>query len=353
MSTAAEEMDLIVKSLRERGHTVAIANIRDDLGALVGAIQRHKPDAVFNLIEFFGEDPSNEMHVAGVFDLLGVAYTGSRPETLSLCQKKHRAKAVLIAAGLPTPRYIVINPGERVPSRHRLRFPLIVKPAMEDASGGIDETSLVRDRAALHAKVDWVLKEFEMPALIEEFIEGREIHCAILGNDPPVALPLFEMVFHDPPDGAPLPKIITYKAKWDPNSRDYYSMDGVCPAPDLEPEVVKYIEETAIHAYRTVGCRDYGRVDMRLDPATGEPYILEVNPNPDLSDACAFTQCATTGGMTYADLVDQIAGQALARARTARVRPTGPSDQLLREYISRPIRGARTGAPPRKKRQTG
>lgn len=346
MSTAADELELVANSLRDRGHTVAIVNIDDSLPRLLQAIDTHKPEAIFNLVEFFGDDPAHEMHVAGIYELLGIAYTGSRPEVLSLCQRKHRTKAILAAAGLPTPRYLVVagEVGARVPDDHGLRFPLICKPAMEDASGGIDAGSVVQDRAALDARVSKLVNEYLTPVIVEEYIEGREIHCAILGNDPPVALPLFEMAFHDAPS-ASMPHIITYKAKWDPNSRDFYAMDGVCPAPELEPEVVAYIEDVAIRAFHAVGCRDYARIDMRLDPATGEPYILEVNPNPDLSDSCAFTQCATASGRTYAELVDEIARFALTRARAARpARSAGPSDQLLREYLARA---------PRAKRSTG
>lgn len=345
MSTAAEELELIARSLRDRGHTVALANIHDSLAALLAAIDDFAPDAIFNLVEFFGEDPAHEMHVAGVYELLGVAYTGSRPEVLSLCQRKHRTKAILAAADVPTPRYVVVSgePGARVPDDHGLAFPLIVKPAMEDASGGIDAGSVVADRAALDARVTKLVDEYHQPVLVEEYIDGREVHCAILGNDPPEALPLFEMVFHDDPD-ASSPHIITYKAKWDPHSKDFYAMDGVCPPPDLEPEIVRGIQEVAIRAFDAVGCRDYARVDMRLQPATGEPYVLEVNPNPDLSDSCAFVQCAAVSGRSYAQLVDEIARLALTRARAAKPRATGPGDQLLREYLARA---------PRKKRKTG
>jgi len=346
MATVAEELELIVKSLRERGHTVAIANIRDSLTALLTAIETHKPDVVFNLVEYFGEDPAHEMHVAGVYELLGIAYTGSRPDVLSLCQQKHRTKAVLAAAGLPTPRYVVV-PGEgddRVPDDHGLRFPMIVKPAMDDASGGIDAGSVVKDRAALDARVSKLVTDYKTAVLVEEYIAGREIHCAILGNDPPTALPLFEMAFRDVAGGKKLPKIITYKAKWDPHSRDFYAMDAVCPPADLTPEEIAQIEDVAIRAFHAVGCRDYARVDMRLDPKTGEPFILEINPNPDLSEACAYNQCAAVSGRTYAQLVDEIAHYALIRARATRKKSAGPGDQLLREYLARA---------PRKKKKTG
>lgn len=348
MSTAVEELDLIVKSLRARGHTVAIVNIADRLEVMLQAIQTHKPDAIFNLVEFFGDDPAHEMHVPAIFELLGIAYTGSRPDVLGLCMRKHRTKAVLSAAGLPTPRYVVVpgEPGERVPDDHGLKFPLICKPAMDDASGGIDTGSVVHDRAALDARVTKLVTEYRAPVLVEEYIAGREIHCAILGNDPPEALPLFEMKFHGRASKS-MPHIITYKAKWDPHSKDYYAMDGVCPPEGLEPEVVSYIEDVAIRAFHAVGCRDYARIDMRLDPKSGEPYILEVNPNPDLSDTCAYNQCAAVSGRTYDQVVDAIARMALTRAardRAARKKAAGPSDQLLRDYLARA---------PRAKRKTG
>ena len=161
-----------------------------------------------------------------------------------------------------------------------------------------------------------------MPALVEEYIEGREIHCAILGNDPPEPLPLYEMQFKGGVDneGRPLPNIITYRAKWDPYSRDYYAMESKCPVDDLEPEIVAHIQDVALRAYDALGCRDYARVDMRLDPKTGEPYILEVNPNPDLADGCAFAQCVRASGRTYdaGDPARSSASRSSARERSRR-----------------------------------
>jgi D-alanine-D-alanine ligase len=344
VGTVAEEMEQIVAALRDAGHRVSLANIHDDFAALVASIHEHKPDAILNLVEFFGDDASHEAHVAGVFELMGVPYTGARPFALTLCQRKHRAKAILREAGLPTSPYFVVSPrvgDERAPQNHGLRFPLIVKPAFEDASGGIELTSVVRDQAALDERVAHVLREHAMPVLVEEYIDGREIHCAILGNDPPEPLPLFEMEFTERlgADGKPLPKIITFRAKWDPYHRDFYAMDGRCPAEGLEPEVVARIQDVAVRAYRTLACRDYARVDMRLDNATGEPYILEVNPNPDLADGSAFIQCATASGRTFAATINQIVGFALKRAHADEDEehgdePRGPTDQLLSEFLA-------------------
>jgi D-alanine-D-alanine ligase len=348
VGTVAEDMEQIVAALRDAGHHVELANIRDDFSVLVASIQQHKPDVVLNLVEFFGDDASHEAHVAGVFELMGVAYTGARPFALTLCQRKHRAKAMLREAGLPTSPYFVVSGrtgDDQAPQNHGLRFPLIVKPAFEDASGGIELTSVVRDQAALEERVVHTLDEYAMPVLVEEYIDGREIHCAILGNDPPEPLPLFEMEFTERlgTDGKPLPKIITFRAKWDPYHRDFYAMDGRCPAEGLEPEVVAHIKDVAIRAYRALACRDYARVDMRLDNATGEPYILEVNPNPDLADGGAFMQCATASGRTFAATVNQVVGFALRRARVvaedaaeaAEDDDQGPTDQLLSEDLTR------------------
>jgi D-alanine-D-alanine ligase len=345
--TVAEEIELIERSVRDGGHDASSFNIADSFDELLGALERERPDVVVNLVEFFHDDLDHEMHVPALFELLDVSYTGNRPLALALCQKKPHAKALLAAAGLPVPRGIVIDrvtAGGGVPDALALRFPLIVKPAFDDASGGIDAGSVVRDRAALDARVQLVVGEHKMPALVEEFIEGREIHCAILGNDPPEALPLFEMQFKDggvDNDGRPLPHIITYRAKWDPYSRDYYAMESKCPVDDLEPEVVAHVQSVALGAYRTLGCRDYARVDMRLDVATGDCYILEVNPNPDLADGCAFAQCVRASGRSYPQVIQEIVGFALGRARTKATREPAPSEQLLREYLAKRGRQAR------------
>ena len=332
--TVAEEIELIVQCVKEGGYDVTSVNIRDSFDTLLDTLRTHRADAVMNLIEWFHDDLEHETHVPAVFELLDQSYTGNRPLALSLCQKKPQAKALLTAANLPVPRGIVVEANGKAPADLALRYPLIVKPAFDDASGGIDAGSVVRDRAQLDARVKLVVGDHKMPALIEEFIEGREIHCAILGTSP---LPLYEMQFKDDGvdnEGRPLPNIITYRAKWDPYSRDYYAMESKCPPDDLEPDVVAHIQATAVRAFHTLGCRDYARVDMRLDLNTGEPFILEVNPNPDLADGCAFAQCVRASGRTYAQAIQEIVGYAVERARNKPQREPAPSETLLREYMA-------------------
>jgi D-alanine-D-alanine ligase len=165
---------------------------------------------------------------------------------------------------------------------------------------------------------------------VEEYIEGREIHCAILGDQP---LPLYEMRFKGGVDdhGKPLPRIITYRAKWDPYSREHHAVEGKCPVEDLETELVAHIQAIALRSYRALGCRDYARVDMRVEPATGNVYVLEVNPNPDLADSCAFAASAQASGRSYAQLICELVDIALERTRSTKV-ALGGFDQLLREY---------------------
>lgn len=342
--TVAEEIEQIVECVREGGYDVKSVNVRDSFDVLLETLRTERPDVVMNLIEWFHDDIEHETHVPAVFELLSQAYTGNRPMALSLCQKKPHAKALLAAAGLPVPRGIVVDLAQgKAPAELALKFPLIVKPAFDDASGGIDAGSVVRDRKALDARVHLVVGEHKMPALIEEFIEGREIHCAIMGNTPPKALPLYEMQFKNGAvdnDGRPLPNIITYRAKWDPYSRDHYAMEGKCPVEGLDDAAVARIQSVAVRAFHVLGCRDYARVDMRVD-AKGDPYILEVNPNPDLADGCAFAQCVRASGRTYAQAVQEIVGYAFERARTRVKGEPFPSETLLREYVAQRGRSTR------------
>lgn len=331
--TVDEEMQLIHRALVAGGHEVRTVNIRDDLDGMVAAIKAFAPDAIMNLVEFLRDDAELEHHVPALFELLGVEYTGNRPLALSLCQKKPLAKALIAQAGVPVPRGVVI---ESVVAARAvdLRFPLIVKPAYDDASNGIDAGSVVHDHAALAARIDRLLAERRRAAIVEEYIEGREIHCAILGDQP---LPLYEVCFDGSDDehGRPLPRIITYRAKWDPYSREHHATTGVCPVPDLAPATVAHLQAVALRAYRALGCRDYARVDMRLDPDTGEPHVLEVNPNPDLAASCAFTAACAASGRDYHAMINEIVGLAVARRLAPTPTVTG-IDLLLHEHRARP-----------------
>lgn len=335
VGTVDEEMSGFIKALEAARFKVDLVNVEDDLERAIGAIRLYRPDAVFNLVEYFNDDQIQEAYIAGLFEMMNVPMTGNRPMTLATCQNKFRTKLILEAAGLPTADFFLAKKVP-VPTDHELVYPLIVKPAFEDASGGIEQASVVQDHAALEARIAYVLKEFEMPALVEEYVDGREIHAAVIGNNPPEVLPLFEMEFDDSefnPDEEWRPQIISYRAKWDPHSKEFYTMEAVVPPEDLAPELAAEITEIARQAFIAVGCRDYARIDMRIED--DDIYILEVNPNPDLVDGAAFMMCATASGRSYSDTLGAIADLAIARGRHAPPDPSKaakPSDTLLREH---------------------
>ena len=334
VGTVDEEMGAFIKALEDARFDVELVNVEDSLDRAIGAIRLHRPDAIFNLVEFFNDDQIQEAYIAGLFEMMNVPFTGNRPMNLATCQNKFRTKLILEAAGLPTAEFMLAKKLP-VPMDHGLTYPLIVKPAFEDASGGIEKDSVVHNHLALEARVAYVHKEFEMPALVEEYVDGREIHAAVLGNNPPEVLPLFEMEFDDSefnPNDEWRPQIISYRAKWDPHSKDFYTMDAVVPPEDLDPALASEIRRIAREAYLAVGCRDYARVDMRIED--DEIYILEVNPNPDLVDGAAFMLCASASGRSYSETLGAIADLAIARGKPALdPKKIGkPTDTLLLEH---------------------
>ncbi len=310
VSTATEEYGEIVKALRKERYTVRAVNIQEDLAKLEAVVRRNPPDVIFNLVEHFHDDAELESYVAGLFDLHQVAYTGAPPFALALCQKKGLTKHVLHAHGVPTPRYRILRV-PKIPKRHGLRYPLIVKPSREDASTGVERESVVHTYPELLRRVQYVFKEFDPPILVEEFIEGRELHVAVLGNDPPIVLPPIEFDFSEVPEGHP--HIISYAAKWDPMQEIFHRVGSICPAP-LSKRAQKRVDDAALAAYQATGCRDYARLDIRLNQKN-EPFVLEVNPNPDLTEGVSFMQSAEEAGYTFSRTLRMIVEFAMDRRK--------------------------------------
>jgi D-alanine-D-alanine ligase len=317
VATVMEEYGALVRALRGRGFAARLVNIRDDVTVLERLLRgRRRPDVVFNLVEHYREDPEHEAHIAGVLDLHGVPYTGATPFGLSLLRRKGLTKHLLLANGVPTPRYRIL-PEPRIPRRHGLHYPLIVKPSREDASAGVTRESVVRDHASLLERVGYVHREFGPPILVEEFIEGRELHAAVWGNDAPEVLPIIEFDFSDLPDDHP--NIISFDAKWNPLKEEYHRVFTVCPA-RLSRRALRRVQRAALDAYRVTGCRDYARLDLRLTP-DDHPFVLEVNPNPDLTEGVSFMESAEKAGFGFDDALARIVTMALERG----VRPA-PAD---------------------------
>lgn len=297
----------IEKALQEHGHLTVAVPIRNDLW---GPLKPYDPNEwlIFNLCESFRNRTYLEPYIISVFEYLGFRYTGSDRRTLAHCLNKARAKETLQAHGIPTAAFQLFTPWT-VHQRH-LEFPLFVKPVSEDASIGITPRSVVQDDRALRRQVRYIWETYHEPALVEEFIDGREFNVTVLGNESPRVLPLSEINFRHIRN--PFARIVSFRAKWVPTSEEYLKTPPTCPA-RVSASLQTRIEDVARRAYLAMGLRDYGRVDIRV--RAGIPYVLEVNPNADLSPDAGIARAARTAGMSYADLADEIVRLAARRYR--------------------------------------
>jgi D-alanine-D-alanine ligase len=268
-------------------------------------------DLVFNLTESYAGDDTKEMNVAAYMDLIGLPYTGGGPHAHFLAQDKATAKKMFAFHGIRTPYFATAYRGN-IDHAHDVKFPLIVKPQLEDGSIGIDAEAVVSSVKELMERVEYVQNEFDSPALIEEYIEGREIYAAILGSyERTEVLPLVELDLSQLPKG--IPRIASRDVKFETDSRAY-KLTKSAIAEDLDEETTKKLSETAVAAYRAVKLRDYGRIDMRLTPE-GEVYVIEANPNPWLSSKHEFAMAAKKSGRSYTELIKAIVDLALERTR--------------------------------------
>ncbi len=307
-----ESVAAVNEALAEREHRARHLPVRSLPGLLEDLKSCPKPDAVFNLFEGFAGVGRGEAVVAGLIELLGYPITGSGGKCLDLVRDKARTKWLLGGAGWPTPPFELILPGERLPER-KLRAllslgPAIVKPAHEDASLGIGPHSVVGDYSDLVAQIDSVRSRYGA-TLVEQFIAGREFNAAILALPEPQLLPLAEIEFDR---SAPqTERLVTYAAKWDSGSAADLATRPRCPA-DVSAALAERIGAAALGAFRATGCRDYARVDLRVDQDENV-FILEVNGNPDIGLSAGFARALRTVGMHYGEFVDRLARGAVAR----------------------------------------
>jgi D-alanine-D-alanine ligase len=306
-----EEYEEIKEALTQKGFQTETFNLLDNIDELCSRLGSGNYDVVFNLVESVGGESIKEMYVAGIYELYNVPYTGCSAVTLGLCLNKHRAKLIMKGAGFSVPRWrLYLNPLTII-FDSKPEFPLIVKPSQEDASVGISEQSVVNDEKELKDQLEFLYHTLKQPIIVEEYIEGREINSAILGDKEKIALPLSEISFDTLPDD--LPKIVTYDGKWIKDSLYFKNTIPVCPAP-LDDEIAERIKKIALNVSDLFGCRDYCRVDFRLDK-NNQPYILEVNPNPDISIDAGFARAAKAYGLSYDELLVKIIEFALERRK--------------------------------------
>lgn len=303
----------VESALKQGGLEVVRHGVGYDPASLLAGITKHRPQAVFNLFEGLSDYDHVEAVAAGMLEWLGIPYTGSPYATLSLT--KPAFKHMFRGAGLPTPDFLIVD---SLPVRETaLEWPVIVKPGTRHASLGLDQSSVVTDLKALNQRAAYLIENYGAPVLVESFIPGREFNVGVIDNPDTQTLPIAEIRYLNKQPG--YWPILTYEAKWHSGSEADEMTPPVCPA-DVEPELADQLRDLALRAYRLTGCRDYARVDFRVDPA-GQPYILEINANPDFSLGAGLSRMLRTAGISHPQLTVDLVKNALARGTPSRSHP--------------------------------
>jgi D-alanine-D-alanine ligase len=297
----------VADALIKLGHE-PVLHMLDGTVKSLHALARMDCDLVFNLSESFAGNDTADVNIAAYLDLIGKRYTGSGAHGLLFAQDKAVAKKIFAFHGIETPSFARVFRG-RLASSHDLHFPVIVKPAREDGSIGIECNAVVTSIRELMERIDWLHEHFDSPVLIEEYVDGREMYVSVLGNDTPVALPVIELDLSKLPEGTP--RIACAEVKWAKGTAAYRVTNTAAPT-DLAPETVSLLQQTATAAYQALELRDYGRVDMRLRP-DGQVSVIEVNPNPWLSSRAELAQAGRKSGRSYPQLIEEIVELAMAR----------------------------------------
>jgi D-alanine-D-alanine ligase len=299
---AVEGTKVVQNHLRRAGHEATIVPIRPNDWRYIAKIRQ--VDVVFNLCEGLDGHSKYEDWIVATLELAGTPYTGCRPWATSVCHRKHVANTVLAAAGIPVPRFALAH-HNKVPTE--LELPVIVKPAAEDASLGIDSGAICTSRKSLKRRIALMAEQWES-VLVQEYVAGREFNVGFIGK---TMLPISEITFDNMPEGSW--PILTYASKWDEGSPEDLGSIPQCPA-QIPAELAKKLEKIGRDAWELMAeSEGYGRVDVRVD-SSGQPYVLEVNPNPDLSENAGLARMARADGWDYGELLQQVLRETLERA---------------------------------------
>jgi len=301
VSGVLEAVEAVHDALLELGYGVVKVPLAPPLRRTQEKLAALETDLVFNLFEGFASHPETEAEIAEILSALEMPFTGCPAGALRLALDKAKTKALLKEAGINTPDFQLLRP--ETLSSFRLVYPCIVKPRREDASHGLSAQNVVRDFASLERQVTAVSRYYGGQALVEHFINGREFNVTVLGDS---VLPVSEIDYLLPKG---VPHLLTFAAKWQPDSDYFKGTKVVCPA-EIEDKERENIAQTALSVFGLLGCRGYARVDMRRDE-TGQPNVIEVNPNPDISPGAGSVRQAEAAGMTYSQFIERIVQLAL------------------------------------------
>ena len=292
----------VISTLRTLGHEVRPLGVHDDLGDIRRTADDWKPHIAFNLLEGFDDITIFDQNVVSHLELLKLPYTGCNPRGLLLARDKSLSKKLLAYHRIPVPECEVFRIGRPIRRPKRLQFPLIVKSLTQEASIGISQASVVESDEKLKERVTFVHESIGTAALVERYIEGREIYVGVLGNQTLQALPVWELFFTNMPEGAK--RIATDRVKWSVKYQNKYGIDSG-PAKDLPDLLGSQIQHLCKRAYRALELSGYARIDLRLDE-TGNLWVLEANPNPQIARGEDFAASAEKVGLTYEGVLQRI-----------------------------------------------
>ncbi len=292
----------VVSTLSAAGHELQTLGVLDSLTELRTALLEWKPEVVFNLLEEFNGIVTYDQHVVAFLELMRAPYTGCNPRGLLLSRDKVLCKQLLAFHRIPTPQFAVFRRGQRFALPRRLRLPLFVKSATEDASLGIAQASVVDDIARLRERVQFMHEQIGSDALVEEYIEGRELYVGMLGNERLTRLPVWEMRFGSLPES--LPAIATRKVKWDRAYQRRYDITTRA-AEELPPPVLQQLDRLSRRIYRALHLSGYARIDFRVRD-DGSVFMLEANANPNLTREEDFAESARAAGIEYRELLERL-----------------------------------------------
>ena len=283
----------VLACLQRLGHEVETLAVFDDVVCIVEKLKSFAPEVVFNLTESFHSNRAHEPNIPALLELMRVKYTGARPDGLMLCKDKALAKKVLAYHRVRVPHFVISTEQRPLKRLRRFVYPAFVKPVGEESSDGIAKASFAKSEEEALERARFIHEKFHCDALIEEYIEGRELYLSVMGNRKLTVFPPREIFFHDVPEDTP--KFATFKAKWDDTYRKKWGIQNG-PATELPAGLDEKLARLARKVYRVLKIRGFGRVDVRLTPA-GEVVVIEANPNPSLACEDDFAQSAATAGL--------------------------------------------------------
>ena len=291
----------VVTTLRRRGHAVMAIGVHDDLSPIRSSIDEFKPTIVFNLLEAFDDIGVFDQNVVSYLELLRIPYTGCNPRGLTLARDKALARKLLAYHRIPSPDFTVIPVRRNATLPKRMGYPLIVKSLTFEASIGISQASVVTNQEQLETRVAFIHETLGTPAIVEQFVEGRELYVGVLGNHRLRVFPVWEMDFAQMPGEGW--RIATERVKW---NVEYQKKHGIDTAESkLAEGLAPKIQHLAKRTYRALELSGYARIDFRMD-ASGKAYVIEANPNPQLAKAEDFAKSAQRAKVSYSRLLERI-----------------------------------------------